>query len=181
MEMIGCIGASLAGFERIGFPDAVAGTAPTECYDKRIGGIRMRKLLAVGLLAMDLALGSQSPKLALTPGMYEVEVRISLPNVADTAPPMVTIRCLGANDLQSGQAFFVLSDNPLKACNLLDYRINGGEAAYRIACAGPNRGSAVGLFDTTDTSYRGTISMNMGGKNMTMSETQIGRRIGDCK
>jgi hypothetical protein len=50
-----------------------------------------------------------------------------------------------------------------------------------IACAGPNRGSAVATFETKGTTYRGTIKMNMGGKNMTMSETQAGKRIGDCQ
>jgi len=63
---------------------------------------------------------------------------------------------------------------------LLDYEVSADRVAYRIACAGPNRGSAVALFDIAATGYRGTIAMNMGGKNMTMSETQIGKRIGDC-
>jgi len=48
-------------------------------------------------------------------------------------------------------------------------------------CAGPNRGSAVAVFDTKQNTYQGTIRMNMGGKNMTMSETQAGKRIGDCR
>ncbi|HZF22834.1 MAG TPA: hypothetical protein VE030_05125, partial [Burkholderiales bacterium] len=43
----------------------------------------------------------------------------------------------------------------------------------RIACAGPNRGSAVAVFETTGSAYRGNIKMNMGGKNMSMSETQV--------
>ena len=37
-------------------------------------------------------------------------------------------------------------------------------------------GRAVGAFGLTRTAYRGSIKMNMGGKNMTMSETQVGRR-----
>lgn len=136
--------------------------------------------VALVLIAGKIALGSQTANLALTPGLYEVEVRISLPNVAHTAPAVLTMRCVGTGDLQSGQAFFVLSDNPLKACDLLDYQTSAREATYRIVCAGPNRGSAVASFDMTATTYRGTITMNMGGKNMTMSETQIGRRIRDC-
>jgi hypothetical protein len=42
-------------------------------------------------------------------------------------------------------------------------------------------GSAVGMFELNGTAYGGSIKMNMGGKNMTMSETQAGRRIGDCR
>ena len=127
------------------------------------------------------ATGSSAADSSLTPGLYQIEVRISLPNVQDVAAPIVLIRCVNRDDLKSGQAFFVLSDNPLKRCELVDYKATAGSAIYRIACVGPNRGSAVAVFDTKTTTYRGTIKMNMGGKNMTMSETQAGKRIGDCR
>ena len=117
----------------------------------------------------------------LIPGLYQVEVRISLPNVQDVAAPLLLTRCIGLPDLQSGRAFFVLSDNPLKDCDLLDYQATADTAIYRIVCPGPNRGSAVGVFETTGSAYRGSIQMNMGGKNMTMSETQAGKRIGNCQ
>lgn len=123
---------------------------------------------------------SHAEELPLQPGLYQVEVRISLPNVENAAPPTIVTQCLASDDLQSGRAFFVLSDNPLKQCALLDYRFTSDIAAYRIACAGPNRGTATALFDTSRTSFRGTIKMNMGGKNMTMTEVQTGKRIADC-
>jgi uncharacterized protein DUF3617 len=123
---------------------------------------------------------SHATNLVLTPGLYKVEVRISLPNVQDAAAPIVLTRCVRPDDLESGQAFSILSDNPLKKCELLDYQTTSSTAVYRIACPGPNKGSAVAVFDTTNTSYRGSIKMNMGGKNMTMSETQVGKRAGDC-
>ena len=141
----------------------------------------MRTLIAgasvVGALA---ATGAGAADSLLTPGLYQVEIRIALPNVQDVAAPMVLIRCVSPADLKSGQAFFVLSDNPIKNCALLDYEVTADTAIYRIACPGPNRGSAVAVFVTTGTAYRGSIKMNMGGKNMTMSEMQTGKRIGDC-
>jgi Protein of unknown function (DUF3617) len=118
---------------------------------------------------------------SLTPGLYQVEVRISLPNVQDVAAPIVLSHCVSKKDLESGRAFFVLSDNPLKECDLADYRAGGDSASYQIICPGPNRGSALAMFQTTSTAYHGNIKMNMGGKNMTMSETQVGKRIGDCQ
>ena len=71
------------------------------------------------------------------------------------------------------------SDDPLRNCDLLDFLVTDRAATYRIAYQVPNRGSAVAAFETTATTYRGSIKMNMGGKNMTMSETQVGRRIGN--
>jgi hypothetical protein len=142
----------------------------------------MRTLLvAAGAIAAFATTGSGAADSSLIPGLYQVEVRISLPNVQDVAAPLVMTRCLSVEDLRTGQAFFILSDNPLKTCELADYQSTAGTAIYRVACAGPNRGSAVAVFDTKAASYRGTIRMNMGGKNMTMSETQVGKRIGDCE
>src|SRR5258708_29162935 len=141
----------------------------------------LRNRIAEVSVAVALATtGSNAAEPLLTAGMYQIEVRIALPNVQDAAAPMVLTRCVSAGDLKSGQAFFILSHNPLRNCDLLDYQVTGGAASYRIACPGPNRGRAVALFETTATTYRGSIKMNMGGKNMTMSETQAGKRIGDC-
>jgi hypothetical protein len=142
----------------------------------------MRTLFAgASVVAALAATGSNAAGPALAPGLYQVEVRISLPNVQDVAAPIVLARCVSPAALESGQAFFVLSDNPLKNCNLLDYQATADTVIYRIACPGPNMGSAVALFETTGAAYRGSIKMNMGGKNMTMSEAQIGKRIGDCE
>ena len=137
-------------------------------------------LVASGLVAALAASASGAAELSLIPGLYQVEVRISLPNVQDVAAPLLLTRCIGPDDLKSGQAFFVLSDNPLKHCQLVDYQTTASAALYRIVCAGPNKGSAVAVFDTREGSFRGTIRMNMGGKNMTMSETQSARRTGNC-
>lgn len=142
----------------------------------------MRPLIAqASAVALFAATMTRAAEPELAPGLYEVEVRIALPNVQDVAAPVSSTRCVASADLQSGQAFVILSDNPLKACALIDYQASGDTATYRIACPGPNMGSAAGVFNLAGTAYRGTIKMNMGGKNMTMFEMQAGKRIGDCR
>ncbi len=142
----------------------------------------MRSLIFfVSCIASCINFPANAGELRLRPGLYQIEVRIHLPNVQDAMPPTIVNRCVSTVELESGRAFFVLSDNPLKQCELLDYAVTASTAGYRIACAGPNRGSAFALFTTTDNGYRGIIKMNMGGKNMTMSETQVGKRIGECR
>jgi hypothetical protein len=143
---------------------------------------QMHTVIARASLIVALAAtGSGAADPLLTPGLYQVEVRIALPNVQDVAAPIVLTRCVSLADLKSGQAFSVLSDNPLKNCDLLDYQATADTATYRIVCPGPNMGSAAAVFETTRTTYRGSIKMNMGGKNMTMSEMQVGRRVADCQ
>ncbi|MEQ1881883.1 MAG: DUF3617 family protein [Burkholderiales bacterium] len=127
------------------------------------------------------ALAADAADLLPTPGHYEVEVRISLPNVQDIVAPLTLNRCMTFEDFESGRMFAVLSDNPLKLCERLDYEASDGTITFRIECPGPNRGSAVAVFKTHRSGYRGSIKMNLGGKNMTMTEIHIGRRIGNCE
>jgi hypothetical protein len=138
------------------------------------------RIARAGMIAALTAIAPAAANSLLIPGLYQVEVRITLPNVQDAAAPVFVTRCVSPDNLKSGQAFFVLSDNPLRNCDLPDYQVTDGAATYRIVCPGPNRGKAVAVFETTATTYRGSINMNMGGKNMTMSETQAGKRIGNC-
>jgi hypothetical protein len=120
------------------------------------------RLAHLGILGASLSLmvalattESRAEELSLTPGLYQVEVRLTLPNVDNAAPPSTVTRCVTAADLQSGRAFFLLSDNPLRQCELLDYHASADTVLYRIACPGPNRGSAVAFFESTRTTYRG--------------------------
>jgi Protein of unknown function (DUF3617) len=117
---------------------------------------------------------------AVAPGLYDIEVRLGLPNVLEVGPPTSLRRCLTGEEIESGQAFFVRSENPLRACALTDHAATGTSVRYRIRCPGPNAASAEAEFETTTAGYRGVIRMVMGGKNMTMSETQVASRIGDC-
>jgi uncharacterized protein DUF3617 len=133
------------------------------------------RLLALASLLVDAG----AP--AVAPGLYEIEVRLGMPNVLEVGPPTRLTRCLTGADIESGQAFFVRSESPLRACALADYVVAGTSVRYRIRCPGPNAASAEADFETTTAGYRGIIRMVMGGKNMTMSETQIALRIGECE
>jgi hypothetical protein len=145
---------------------------------KLLESYRMRPAISCfGLLLGLVTAAGDTADLPLVPGLYRIEVRISLPNVQDTAAPLMFTQCVDLVDLQSGRAFFVRSDNPLKECDLLDYQVHAETAVYNIACHGPNKGSATAAFDTTGSTYRGSIKMNLGGKNITMSETQANRRL----
>lgn len=51
---------------------------------------------------------------------------------------------------------------------------------FDIVCPGRNAASGSAIYRLAAESFEGRISMKMGGKNMTMFERQVGRRIGDC-
>jgi hypothetical protein len=129
-------------------------------------------------LAADMVAAADT---ALQPGLYEVTFTLEMPNIIATGVGPGTVRrCVTAEDLRTGSAFGVLGDNPIRACPIKDYAISAEHAQYRIECAGPNTPFATGAFDLAPASFRGLITMNMGGKNMTMSERQRGRRLSAC-
>jgi Protein of unknown function (DUF3617) len=135
----------------------------------------------VWLLGAFLATPADTGPLPFAPGLYEIEVRLGLPNVLEVAPPRRLLRCLTASEIESGRVFFVRSENPIRACALADYEATGTTVRYRISCLGPNAASAEAEFETSAGGYRGAIRMQMGGKNMTMSETQVAVRVGECE
>jgi hypothetical protein len=138
-------------------------------------------LPAVAFATVLLPHAAMAADSVLTPGLYEVTFTLELPNVATTGIGPGTVRhCITAASLASGEAFAILSDNPLRACPVVDYVLERDRARYRVACAGPNAPRATGTFDLTANGYRGAINMDMGGKNMTMSERHRARRLGSC-
>ena len=117
----------------------------------------------------------------LQAGLYEITVRVALPNLGDAIPATVQQRCLSESAIVDGSAFAVLSsNNPLQACPRSDNVATGDTVVFRIVCAGPNKASASATFETHHDRFHGHFAMNMGGKNMTMSEDQAGRWIGAC-
>ncbi|WP_374310392.1 DUF3617 domain-containing protein [Methylocella sp.] len=112
----------------------------------------------------------------LSAGAYEVRYRLELPHVESRDEAAATI-CLSGRDAAPP----VLSaNNPLAHCPADHIRRDGAELSFDIACPGPNAAKAYALFAVRGERFEGRIAMNMGGKNMTMTEVQQGRRIGDC-
>ncbi|WP_244749117.1 DUF3617 domain-containing protein [Methylobacterium indicum] len=117
----------------------------------------------------------------LESGSYEVEVKLELPHLEDMTGKKVVRRCLTSEANGNNHGIAVLSDNnPLSQCPVSNVRQDGGELTFDIACAGRNSAHASARYVLAPASFRGRIAMQMGGKNMTMTEVQAGRRTGAC-
>jgi hypothetical protein len=119
------------------------------------------------------------PQTALMNGSYEVEVRLELPHLEDWAVKKRATICISDADSRRGLA--VLSgNNPLAKCPASNVRQDGDTLTFDIICEGRNAARASAEFLLASERFRGRIAMVMGGKNMTMTETQVGRRTGTC-
>ena len=135
-------------------------------------------LIAAGMLA-GAAQAEQKETLPQA-GAYEVRVRLELPNVQYRAASTATI-CIPYAGGANGAPFPVLSgNNPLASCPAGNIRRDVASLSFDILCQG--RGAARGraVYTLMPGAFEGRIAMVMGGKNMTMTEVQTGRRIGPC-
>jgi hypothetical protein len=144
----------------------------------------MKKLMVATVLCAGTAisgacLGAETAA-ALEPGEYEVSVRLELPHLENAAAAKLVRICVSGGD-GSAHGLMALSDNnPLSRCPASNIREDGGTLSFDIVCPGGNAAIGSAKFATRAQGFEGAIAMKMGGKNMTMTEHQSGRRMGDC-
>jgi len=135
---------------------------------------RIASFLLVGMLA-----GAAQAEPLLQDGAYEVAVRLELPNVLSRGPDSTTMVCLpygGAN----GALPVLSANNPLAKCPASNVEREGAVLRFDILCEGRGAAFAHAVYQLGPDAFEGRIAMVMGGKNMTMTEVQSGRRIGSC-
>ncbi|GEP00686.1 DUF3617 domain-containing protein [Methylobacterium haplocladii] len=143
----------------------------------------VRVAVMAGLTLVPLFAGPvPADPVTLRDGAYAVEVKLELPHLEDMTQKAVRQVCLRAEPGANTHGLAVLSDNnPLARCPLSDIREEAGVLTFAIACDGKNAARATARYVLAPERFQGRITMQMGGKNMTMTEVQTGRRIGVCE
>lgn len=114
----------------------------------------------------------------LEPGEYEVEMHLELPHVKDMAVQRTAKVCITNS---GSHGIVVLSENnPLAHCPVSNVKQSDDELTFDLVCEGHNQAVAWAKFRIWPDRFAGAFDMKMGGKNMTMTERQAGRRIGPC-
>ncbi len=114
-------------------------------------------------------------------GSYEVTARLELPHLERWGVDKTTIICLPSSQGGDEIPVPVLSaNNPFAKCTATNLMADGLKLEYDIVC--PGRGAARGhaVYELLANAFNGRVAMVMGAKNMTMTEVQYARRIGEC-
>lgn len=105
-------------------------------------------------------------------------MRLELPHVEDMGTKRTAKVCITESPVHG---IGVLSENnPLARCPTLNVKQAGNELMFDLVCEGHNQAIAHAKFRLWPDRFDGTFDIKMGGKNMTMTERQTGRRIGSC-
>lgn len=114
-------------------------------------------------------------------GSYEVTFRLEIPHVENWAVDKTRTICVANASGVTEVALPVLSgNNPLATCPVHNIRREGVMLRFDIACPGRNAARASAVYTLMPHAFKGRIAMVMGAKNMTMTEVQVGHRIGSC-
>ena len=137
----------------------------------------MRKLLIIPIVVVSSA-SSAGDAVMLEAGAYEVQMRLELPHVETMNVQKTAQVCI----IDGGtRGIVVMSENnPLARCPASNIKQTADELVFDLICEGHNQAVAQAKFQLLPDRFSGAFEMKMGGKNMTMTERQTGRRIGTC-
>ena len=113
-------------------------------------------------------------------GSYEITARLELPHLERWSVDRTTVVCLPVSRGNDIPVPVLSANNPFAKCTASNLVVDGTKLEYDIVC--PERGSAKGhaVYRFSAGAFSGRIAMIMGAKNMTMTEVQHARRIGEC-
>lgn len=117
---------------------------------------------------------------AMTPGLYEYTIKMSMPGAPANLPAQTFQRCLSAKDVDGSKAYEMPS-NAGSDCQIKDLTQSGGQFSYKMACTKPQKidGSVQGSL--TPTGMTMNMNMTMDGMPGPMTQAITAKRISDCK
>jgi hypothetical protein len=117
----------------------------------------------------------------LRDGLYRVSVMLDMGQTEDLNARKTIEMCVRADAPGGVYGFFLLTKNiQLAHCPVKNVVGDGKELTFDIICDGIDAGRASAIYTLESNVFEGRYLLRMGGKNMTMRETQSGYRIGDC-
>jgi len=148
---------------------------------KRIYGFVITALTASGMLTQPID-QAVADSLSARSGLYEVISRLELPHLERWAIDKKTWICLFSHQESHAIPLPVLSgNNPFADCSASNFTMHAGTFQYDIFCPGRGAAKAHAIYELGPDKFSGRIAMVMGAKNMTMTEVQHAKRVGDCR
>jgi hypothetical protein len=144
-----------------------------------MGGLAV--LLYCAMLSTILLTGpSLRAAKTLPPRLYEITTEIVMPHLEENLRYATTrdTRCLAHQELSS--AFPILAHPALADCRLERESRREDGVSYILACAGGHGTTGGAVWRIGEREIKGTLSVTLGGKNVTFQQRVTARPLGDC-
>ena len=129
--------------------------------------------LAAGALVTDMAVAKAD---GIRPGEYDVTYWHDMPHLERYSMPRKTTFCVSADKILP----IISGNGAFRACPQKDWSQTPRGLSYDIECPGRAGAKAAARYKLSTTGFTGRIAVKLGAKNMTLTEVQIGTRLGDC-
>ncbi|WP_334146715.1 DUF3617 domain-containing protein [Hyphomicrobium sp.] len=117
----------------------------------------------------------------LRDGLYEVAVSLDMGALEDLNARKTAHVCVKTSSTDGAHGLFLLSGlQQLERCPVKNVFETSAKLSFDIICDGIDAGRASATYALEPDAFEGRFSIRMGGKNMTMSEAQSGKRLGEC-
>jgi hypothetical protein len=113
-------------------------------------------------------------------GSYDVTARLELPHVERWAIDKTTTICLAGFPTGRIPIPILSANNPYAKCSTANVIVTEGKLEYDVVCPGRGAAKAHATYEFGPDGFAGRVAMVLGAKNMTMTEFQHARRVGDC-
>jgi uncharacterized protein DUF3617 len=144
-----------------------------------IGSRTLRTGIALGMAVQLLPAAAE--ELIPQSGSYVITARLELPHLERWGIDKTTVICVPPSQAEEKVLIPIVSaNNPFVKCSTANLVMQSQRVEYDIIC--PGRGAARGhaIYTVSADAFSGRVAMVLGAKNMTMTEVQHGRRIGNC-
>lgn len=112
--------------------------------------------------------------------LYEVTIETGMPNLEENLRYATTHerRCLSHDEFAS--AFPILTHASLLGCSLTNESRHGDTLSYALICSGGHGTTGGAVWQMEGGQLRGTLSVKLGGKNMTFFQRITAIEVGEC-
>ncbi len=157
------------------------GDTPASHLSSREVPLKAVSAIVLSLFGAPFGLGVTAGELPLTPGLYELEIRLELPHLERHAVTRTEAVCIGENARAPVRLPVLTGNDVFRTCPVTNRQWAGNSLNYDITCPGRVPARAKARYTVATDRFDGRIAITLGAKNMTMTEIQRGRRIGDCR
>ena len=133
-------------------------------------------LILIRTAAVAVLLAPLAATAAMTPGLYDYTVKMSVPGAPANMPAQTFQRCL-----MEGSKAYEMPPNPGSDCQIKDLSQSGGQFSYKMACTKPQKIDGAVQGSLTSTGMTMEMTMTMAGMAGHMTQSITAKRVSDCK
>ena len=119
----------------------------------------MKKLIfCVGIVALPMTAFAASP--VVKPGEWKITTQTEMPGAPMQIPPTTISICITKEDAEKPEASLPKGRGD---CKMLDYKLEGNKASWKMDCTSPHGGKISGTGNVTysSESYEGSMHMKI--------------------